>query len=529
MAKGGKKGGRRRCQGDDDDDDDAVESLLTLFNHNGCHVAVDDNDDVDDDGRQKKKKSLEERRAKQRCHLCGALGHIPRLCPGKDADDIIHAKDNHKSGRKKGPTKKKGPATTVHSQFIDGYDPVLFPKGFSRNHYYTNRDRIQQEDGSEQEQPFLFYDAGCDSVATLEYIRAGGRCHHSSQHKFEMSHTAAVAVYQATLDKAKSSFHYGGRISRSYVKAKHLLWDPKMDGGFNDNNDNDNNVWYILGLDPDFLSNSAIGNGDVDSGKETSISSLVVAHENHPSSVVGFFCHLDYSCIQVQSTTATTTTKIDKECKDREDQIRRLFWTCQAATKVGVSIQIRVLPAAPLSRRQAHTMDPTAPNIMDPTNNNYRHVMADLEALLRQIFLHMPSLKVHLSCWSGDAADMNRLLATWPQNVWIGMDASVTFAKVLRAHECAFDIPLSRLVLETGGPATIPSSISKAQKGRRAAFCCHSGLIPFVAEAIAKLKASRSSATLVGTAGDTSTGVVTAVTVARSASENTRLLYPQIA
>jgi Tat protein secretion system quality control protein TatD with DNase activity len=104
-------------------------------------------------------------------------------------------------------------------------------------------------------------------------------------------------------------------------------------------------------------------------------------------------------------------------------------------------------------------------------------------------------------------------LQKFPHNIWIGMDGSVTFAKVTRAHECAFEVPLSKVLLETGAPTTIPSQISKS-KGREA--FCHSGLVPYIAESIAEFKS--------GGALD-----VSAEEVARAASTNTILLYPKLA
>ena len=91
--------------------------------------------------------------------------------------------------------------------------------------------------------------------------------------------------------------------------------------------------------------------------------------------------------------------------------------------------------------------------------------------------------------------------------MWIGLDASVTFAKASVIHDCAFDLPLSKLVLETGSPETIPSIVTKAQG--RDAFG-HSGHLPFVAEAVAVKKKTEG---------------LTAENVARAASENTSALY----
>mmetsp|Transcript_20281 Transcript_20281/g.36797 ORF Transcript_20281/g.36797 Transcript_20281/m.36797 type:complete len:92 (+) Transcript_20281:724-999(+) len=40
-----------------------------------------------------------------------------------------------------------------------------------------------------------------------------------------------------------------------------------------------------------------------------------------------------------------------------------------------------------------------------------------------------PMLKIHASSWTGTAEDMFFLLETFPENVWFGLDSTVTFAK----------------------------------------------------------------------------------------------------
>jgi len=67
------------------------------------------------------------------------------------------------------------------------------------------------------------------------------------------------------------------------------------------------------------------------------------------------------------------------------------------------------------------------------------------------------------------------------------MNAAVGFTKATRAHECAFDVPLHRLLLETDAPHAIPAPVTIAMG--RAAFC-HSGLVPFVAAAVAGHKSN---------------------------------------
>ena len=98
------------------------------------------------------------------------------------------------------------------------------------------------------------------------------------------------------------------------------------------------------------------------------------------------------------------------------------------------------------------------------------------------------------------------LLQSFPNNVWFGFDSTVTFAKASHVHECAFDVPLDSILLETGSNS-IPSVVTKSM-GRHA--FSSSALVPFIAQAIAEIKK------------------VDATTVARTATANTLKLYPKL-
>ena len=100
---------------------------------------------------------------------------------------------------------------------------------------------------------------------------------------------------------------------------------------------------------------------------------------------------------------------------------------------------------------------------------------------------------------------MIKLLGAFPDTLYVGMNACVGFGKATSAHECAFDVPLKRLLLESNAPLALPTKVQAAQG--KGAFC-HSGCIPFVAEAIAQQKKT-----------------VSAEEVARAASENSVRLY----
>ena len=118
----------------------------------------------------------------------------------------------------------------------------------------------------------------------------------------------------------------------------------------------------------------------------------------------------------------------------------------------------------------------------------------------------MGQLRIHLACWAGKCEHMVKLLGAFPETIWVGFNGSVGFAKATVTHECAFDIPLGKLLLESDAPLVIPAPVASAMG--RGAFC-HSGLIPFVADAVSGVKK----------------GAASAVEVARAAAENTALLY----
>ena len=112
------------------------------------------------------------------------------------------------------------------------------------------------------------------------------------------------------------------------------------------------------------------------------------------------------------------------------------------------------------------------------------------------------------------------------------MDSTVTFSKATQLHECAFDVPLSRVLLETGAPATIPSIVTKTVDSKQ--VFGHSGYIPFIAASMAHYAAknSQNSRYVATNTSGTATANdhndddgITAEVIARAAAVNTQLLY----
>jgi Tat protein secretion system quality control protein TatD with DNase activity len=213
---------------------------------------------------------------------------------------------------------------------------------------------------------------------------------------------------------------------------------------------------------------------------EQAVNSLVDTYKAHPDLVVGFFAELDYTSTKLQT---------------REAQLRRLQATCRAAGEAGLTLQIQVSPGAAG---------------LDETNikgTPYAQVLLDLQTQLIEMTSTYPNLQIHLSCWSGRADHMISLLKAFPNNLFIGIDGSVSFSKTTQLHECAFDLELPKLVLESS--TTIPAVVANAL-GRDAFF--HSATIPYIAQAVAHYKK-----------------IPAAAAVGRAASVNTLQMYPQLA
>merc|ERR1712238_45183 len=169
-------------------------------------------------------------------------------------------------------------------------------------------------------------------------------------------------------------------------------------------------------------------------------------------------------------------------------------------------------------------------------NNNSSESESELESELESESLSN-KLYVHLSCWNGKSDHMMAFVKAFPYNLYVGFDATVTFSKAKHLHECAFDIPLSNILLETGQPSRIPSIVANKISSKDA--FCHSGYIPYIADSIANYNTSINNIIIpaeedhdknVSIAASellpvTTTTTVTAEMVARAASTNTKSLY----
>jgi len=335
-------------------------------------------------------------------------------------------------------------------------------------------------------------------------------------------------------------------------------------------------LYFVVGLGSDFDGNDGGSDHDDDDTTAATLNdenmikylvSMIKEHNNDDESYnnnnqhskfVGVFADLDY-------TTPTT--------KNRELQLRRLDCTIKAAIEIDCPIQIRI--SSLLSSSNGNEGSELNKNHDDEGNNDasndntndttctddpYLLAIRDLGKLLLDAgttaapfndnndnnnssesesepeFLSN-KLKVHLSCWNGKSDHMMAFVKAFPYNLYVGFDATVTFSKAKHLHECAFDIPLSNILLETGQPSRIPSIVANKISSKDA--FCHSGYIPYIADSIANYNSPTNNFIIpaeedhdknVSIAASellpvTTTTTVTAEMVARAASTNTKSLY----
>lgn len=89
--------------------------------------------------------------------------------------------------------------------------------------------------------------------------------------------------------------------------------------------------------------------------------------------------------------------------------------------------------------------------------------------------------KIHLHCYTGSYEVATRFLDYFP-NLYLGITGIATFSKAAQVHSVIFDAPIERLVLETDAPYLVPSNVGKIMKWS------HPGMIPLIAEQVAKIK-----------------------------------------
>jgi hypothetical protein len=448
-------------------------------------------------GRSGRAKGKAPKGKKSKCALCDAKGHVAADCPVKDVlPDVTRA---NKTGQGHGLThrtsrKAKKPEDSASQQEQQPGGCVV-----DANAIFDMK-LVEQN-------PFFFFDAGCDVAATLDALAA-----------LQGSGKKAVKAYQSSLAAVKTL--YGGCICRQFLKPG-KPWQ-KNAARTQMVLDADPLVFFVVGLGPGFLLGESQREDDGDSHcdnddqtasnsneMDQAVTELLAAAEADDR-VVGFCCKLDYS-----------PETLCLPGYDRDTQLRRLRATCAAAIRRAVPIQCRVAPGAAAVDRNS-TTGASSSSCCEDDSEAYKQVIKDLAKVLLDMTPPTDEtkgsnqeatstttnslLQVHLSCWNGTEAHMMHLLKAFPNTIHIGMNATVGFGKQKVAHDCAFSVPLDRLLLETDAPLVIPAPLVSAM-GRKA--FCHAGCIPFIAAAVAEQKKN----------------CVAAVEVARAAATNTIKLY----
>lgn len=399
-------------------------------------------------GRSKKVNSSNIKKPK--CPYCGAKGHDGDACPKKSSSSTIPIIPAVISGAGSGishKTSRKASSTTVAK---DDATVGELPVGLS----------------VDNDNPYFVFDAGCDVGASIDGLAI----------LLKLSERKCVSTYNTAI----STPLYGGAICRQYIKAN-KPWKknaPRVTTML----EADSNLFFVIGLGHAFLEG---GDDDDDPEQEqeqeqynVAVDALVDALDEDDR-VVGFCAKLDYAADCLARTSADT-------------QLRRLKATCQAALQEGVPVQIRVGTVED-DETQKRVMKDLAKVLLDAVPDGDEDHQKETPS---------PPLQIHLSCWTGKSETMMKLLAAFPDTLYIGMNPTVGFAKAAIAHECAFDVPLNRLLLETDN--VIPAPVAKSM-GRKA--FSHSALVTYCAIAVAEPKK------------------ISPEHVARAASENTIRLY----
>jgi Tat protein secretion system quality control protein TatD with DNase activity len=480
-------------------------------------------------GRAGRSKGKAPKSKKKKCPVCGKKGycHKEDQCPtiaaggnggGKQPPLAIKATGGAGSGRGNRVTRRaKGRSAKGGDHRAPAQLPL--PAGFLRAADFSEAGAAGHLAFAEARggDPFLYFDAACDVGAVLDTI-----ARLASEKKLK-SKEPAGALYRRALDEA--ACNYGGCVCRQYLKPNRP-WDANASRAAMIREPDPRRLWWSVGLGPGFLARDGAddasseedeneGEGEAgDDGQSAGVEALVAAATADPS-IVGFFANLDYAILH-------------RKGQDRDAQLRRFRASCTAAQRLDLPLQVSISPT-PLevgedgSSSSSNGKTNTATMDAEERNELYTQVCRDLAKILVACSpsggggggggegggggnpTSATALRVHLTNWSGKCEQMVKLLGAFPDTLFVGMTARVGFAKAAMAHACAFDVPLNRLLLETGAPLALPAQVATFEG--KGAFC-HSGCIPFVAEAIATHKKT-----------------VSAMEVARAATKNIVGLY----
>ena len=478
-------------------------------------------------GRAGRSKKSGPKSKKVKCVVCGAKGHAESACPKKPDSTTAstgtstttnYNKPSSVGGAGSGITHKtsrKANSSTNNKKSDDTVAIDVIPP----NNIISVMDNNNNNNNNNN--PYIVFDAGCNVGASIDQLAMLLK---APEKKCIATYKAAISLSSITAPRSVP-YYYAGSICRHYIKATTTTntttaatattkpWSmntPRVVMMM----DADPHVYFVVGLGAGFLQRNDDSNGheydsdssdddennddddssnDKDNDNENDIDNdndecnnaketLIYILHHHPDRIVGFCAKLDST--RMDGTNMTT-------------QLLRLKVTCAAAIQAGVPIQIEIVA------NNNNNSTTTTSNEHD-NNYNYNQLIKELAKILLQMSptLENDTLKVHLACWSGSSDTLLKLLQAFPNNLYIGMNATVGFSKATVAHECAFDVPLNRLLLETDN--VIPAPVTKAM-GRKA--FSHCGLVSYCAAAVAEQKK------------------ISVRDVAKAASENTVRLY----
>ena len=89
--------------------------------------------------------------------------------------------------------------------------------------------------------------------------------------------------------------------------------------------------------------------------------------------------------------------------------------------------------------------------------------------------------RIHLHCYTGSYEVATKFLNHFP-NLYLGVSGIVTFSKASQVHGVVYDAPIERMILETDAPYLVPKNLGNDARWS------HPGMIPFIAEEVAKIK-----------------------------------------
>ena len=323
-----------------------------------------------------RKAAVEKRRAKMKCHLCGESGHVRRECPGIADDGRGESRHKNAKGDRNARSKakasdKKGARNRGRKSSSKKYDEareLVLPPGFEPWSVATDetKDKHHGDDDASDEgrstATFQYFDAGCNPTATIEYLRSG-------RGKAKKSMKEAIEEYEGTINKVISESNYGGCIARCAIEADRP-WQPQNASPIS--SQDASNTWFVLGFD-----NAAECDGEA----------LSKAISSNKRRVVGAYADLDYR-----------PATLEKKGMNADDQRIRLEATIKVAAEESVPIQVRTSPSPSTSNGDG-----------DSSTSPYASVIVDLGKILLNAIGQYPTLKVHLSCWTGQSEHLAAL------------------------------------------------------------------------------------------------------------------------